>query len=208
EDPIEINLQGINQVEINYKIGLDFSTALRAFLRQDPDIIMIGEIRDLETAKIALKAAHTGHLVLATLHTNSAIASLTRLLNMGIPAFNLASALKLIIAQRLIRKLCPDCKMLQNLPAATLTENNLELDSKTYTAVGCKNCNDGYHGRTAIFEMLPITPSINNMIMNHNYINEIEKQMNILKLPTLRNSAINKVKMGITSLKEINSVVT
>ena len=207
EDPVEINLSGINQVEINHKIGLNFATVLRTFLRQDPDIIMIGEIRDLETAEIAIKAAHTGHLVLATLHTNSASASLTRLLNMGIPTFNLATALNLIIAQRLIRKLCSHCKLPQTLPATTLDENNLEENIVTYAAVGCKYCNLGYHGRVAVFEMLPITTNISNMIMNHCDINEIEKKMRELKYPTLHEVALNKVRMGITSLEEINRVV-
>ena len=207
EDPVEINLSGINQVEINHKIGLNFATVLRTFLRQDPDIIMIGEIRDLETAEIAIKAAHTGHLVLATLHTNSASASLTRLLNMGIPTFNLATALNLIIAQRLIRKLCVHCKLPQILPAATLAENNLEEKTITYVACGCKYCNHGYHGRIAIFEMLPITPVISNMIMTHCDTIEIEKQMRELNYATLRETALNKVRMGITSFEEINRVV-
>lgn len=197
EDPIEIDLSGINQVEINHKIGLDFATTLRAFLRQDPDIIMIGEIRDLETAEIAIKAAYTGHLVLATLHTNSATASLTRLLNMGIPAFNLATALKLVIAQRLIRKLCPHCKLPQTLPNATTT----------YIAQGCEYCTNGYLGRTAIFEILPITPVISDMIMDNYNMAEIEKQMPKLNCQTLRENGLNKVQMGITSLEEINRVI-
>jgi type IV pilus assembly protein PilB len=165
EDPVEISLPGINQVEINYKIGLDFARVLRTFLRQDPDIIMVGEIRDLETAEIAIKAAHTGHLVLATLHTNSAIASLTRLLNMGVAAFNLATALSLIIAQRLVRKLCIHCKSLQNLPTKILAENNLEANAKIYAPIGCEHCNQGYQERMAIFEMLPITSNISELIM-------------------------------------------
>lgn len=207
EDPIEINLDGINQVEINHKIGLDFATILRAFLRQDPDIIMIGEIRDLETAEIAIKAAHTGHLVLATLHTNSAIASLTRLLNMGIPSFNLATALKLIIAQRLVRKLCPNCKQLQTLPPNALIENNLEVNTKTFIAHGCKNCNYGYHSRIAIFEMLEITPNMSDLIMKHRDIGEVEKYLQLSNHQTLRAAALNKVKLGITSLEEINRVI-
>jgi type IV pilus assembly protein PilB len=207
EDPVEINLPGINQVEVNHKIGLSFTKVLRAFLRQDPDVIMIGEIRDLETAEIAIKAAHTGHLVLATLHTNSAIASITRLLNMGIPAFNLASAINLIIAQRLVRKLCVHCRQPKSLPKTMLIENNFNEDSILYTAVGCENCNNGYKNRTAIFELLPITSIISNLIMQHCAEIEIEKQMNILKLTTLRSAALNKAKAGIVSLEEINRVI-
>jgi type IV pilus assembly protein PilB len=207
EDPVEINLPGINQVEINHKTGLGFAKALRALLRQDPDIIMIGEIRDLETAEIAIKAAHTGHLVLATLHTNSASASLTRLLNMGIPTFNLATALSLIIAQRLVRKLCTHCKQPQPLPIKILTENNLEQNFTPYAAQGCKHCNQGYQARMAIFEMLPITTAISELIMQHCNIIEIEKQMNLLNIATLRTVALNKVRAGITSLEEINRVI-
>jgi len=206
EDPVEIYLQGINQVEINHKIGLDFASVLRTFLRQDPDIIMIGEIRDLETAEIAISAAHTGHLVFATLHTGSAPAGLTRLLNMGIPAFNLASALKLVITQRLIRKLCPHCKQPQTLPREVLTENNLKTDSEIFMAVGCKNCTQGYYGRDAIFEMLPITSNISNMIMSYSDTTAIEKEVKLQKYPTIRETALNKVRMGITSLEEINRV--
>lgn len=202
EDPVEIDLDGINQVEINHKIGLDFATTLRAFLRQDPDVIMIGEIRDLETAEIAIKAAYTGHLVLATLHTNSAISSLSRLLNMGIPTFNLVTALKLVIAQRLIRKLCPHCKLPQTLG---------EIPN-TYTAntEGCLQCNHGYLGRVAIFEMLPITSTIGEMLINcaNNVgITEIKKNQHKLNFRTLRESAVNKVRLGITSLEEINRVI-
>ena len=207
EDPVEIHLDGINQVEVNYKIGLDFASILRTFLRQDPDIMMIGEIRDLETAEIAIKAAHTGHLVLATLHTNSATATITRLLNMRIPTFNLATALKLIISQRLVRKLCPHCKKPQTLPGKALVENNLEENSKTFTAHGCKNCHQGFIGRTAIFEMLPITRNISNMIMNGCGTVSIEKKLEQQKYISIREAALNKVRMGITSLEEINRVV-
>ena len=207
ENPIEINLPGINQVEINHKIGLNFGTVLRSFLRQDPDVIMIGEIRDLETAEIAIKAAHTGHLVLATLHTNSAVASLTRLLNMGIPAFNLATTLNLIIAQRLIRKLCHHCKQIEILPTPALIENGLEKNHPTYIASGCNHCNHGYRGRIAIFEMLPITPSISNLIMRHCDTIAIAKKMHLAHHLILRAIALNKVQMGITSLEEINRVV-
>jgi type IV pilus assembly protein PilB len=208
EDPVEINLNGINQIEINHKIGLDFATVLRAFLRQDPDIIMIGEIRDRETAEIAIKAAHTGHLVLATLHTNSATASLTRLLNMGIPSFNLATALKLIIAQRLVRKLCLHCKQPQILPIITLRENKLEENKQIFSAVGCKSCNQGYHGRMAIFEMLQITPDISNLLIKHCDTGKIEKYLHLKDHQNLRAAALNKVRSGFTSLEEINRVVT
>lgn len=207
EDPIEINLHGINQVEVNHKTGLSFSKALRALLRQDPNIIMIGEIRDLETAEIAIKAAHTGHLVLATLHTNSAASSLTRLLNMGIPAFNLATAVSLIIAQRLARKLCIYCRQEQILPTRVLMENNLEPNTTPYTPQGCEHCIQGYHGRTAIFEMLPIATSISALIMQHCNIMEIEKQMSMLNIPTLRTIALRKIQAGITSLEEINRII-
>ncbi len=207
EDPIEINLNGINQVEINHKIGLDFAMVLRAFLRQDPDIVMIGEIRDRETAEIAVKAAHTGHLVLATLHTNSAPATLTRLLNMGTPAFNLASALKLVIAQRLIRKLCPDCKEVQAIPPEVLIENKLEKNIKIFAPKGCKHCNEGYHGRIAIFEMLEVTPIVSNLTMKYHNGGEIEKHLEPLCHCTLRTAALNKVCEGITSLEEINRVI-
>ncbi len=207
EDPVEINLTGINQVEINHKIGLDFATVLRAFLRQDPDIIMIGEIRDRETAEIAIKAAHTGHLVLATLHTNSAAASLIRLLNMGIPTFNLATALKLIISQRLIRKLCPYCKQLQELPIVALPENSQDKNAKIYNAIGCKHCNQGYWGRMAVFEMLPITPNISNFIIKNHNLNEIEKYLQRTGHKTLREAALAKVNTGLTSFEEVNRVV-
>lgn len=203
EDPVEINLYGINQVEINYKTGLSFAKVLRSFLRQDPDIIMIGEIRDLETAEIAIKAAHTGHLVLATLHTNSASASLVRLLNMGIPAFNLATSISLIVAQRLVRKLCIHCKQPQVLPKEVLSTYNLEENTIPYVAAGCENCNQGYYERMAIFEMLPITKAISELIMSNCNPIEIEKQIP----QALRTAALNKVKMGITSIEEINRVI-
>lgn len=207
EDPVEINLEGINQVEINHKTGLSFSVALRTFLRQDPDIIMIGEIRDLETAEIAIKAAHTGHLVLATLHTNSAAASLIRLLNMGIPVFNLATVLSLVVAQRLIRKLCVHCKQLQILPADVLAENKLEEHTNLYAPRGCEHCNQGYQGRVAVFEMLPIAPPISELVMRHCDIREIEKQMHRFNIPLLRAAALHKVRAGVTSLEEVNRVV-
>lgn len=207
EDPIEINLDGINQVEVNHKTGLTFAMVLRTFLRQDPDIIMIGEIRDTETAEIAIKAALTGHLVLATLHTNSAAASLTRLLNIGIPQFNLATALSLVISQRLVRKLCPDCKQPQIITPTLLVENNLKENDTVYTAANCEKCTHGYQERTAVFEMLPITPIISEMIMQHCDPIKIEKYMREqLNIPTLREAALNKVQTGITSFEEVNRV--
>lgn len=187
EDPVEINLAGVNQVEISHKIGLDFAKILRTLLRQDPDIIMIGEIRDLETAQIAIKAAYTGHLVFATLHTNSAAASLTRLINMGIAAFDLANAVSLIIAQRLVRKICPKCK-------------------KT-NASKCTNCIDGYKDRMAVFEMLPITQNLQELITNNYSQLNFEKKMQALKIPGLREAAMQKVRLGITDIAEVNRVM-
>lgn len=187
EDPVEINLTGINQVEINHRIGINFAKILRTLLRQDPDIIMIGEIRDLETAQIAIKAAYTGHLVLATLHTNSAAASLTRLINMGIAAFDLANAISLIIAQRLVRKICPKCK-------------------KANT-VKCNDCYDGYKDRTAVFEMLPITQDLQELIANNYSQLNFEQKMRALKIPNLRAAAMQKVQDGITDIAEVNRVM-
>ncbi len=207
EDPIEIYLEGINQIETNHKIGLDFTTVLRAFLRQDPDIIMIGEIRDLETAKIAVNAAHTGHLVLATLHTNSTAATLTRLLNMGIPPFSLASALKLIVAQRLVRKLCPKCKIPQKPPSQILLSNRLSADTIIFSAHGCQDCNYGYLGRTAIFEVLAINQEIAHLIMQENNIISIESRLQQLSYPKLREVALKKVWDGTTSLEEIDRII-
>jgi type IV pilus assembly protein PilB len=210
EDPIEINLPGINQVNINPKIGLDFVTILRSFLRQDPDIIMIGEIRDLETAEIAIKAAQTGHLVLSTLHTNSAAESITRLLNMGISAFNLESSLSLIIAQRLIRKLCPHCKQPQQIPAEMLLEEGFASDEitnlVTYVPIGCKKCNHGFYGRLGIFELLPISINISKIIMEHKSSSEIFYQAISEGMISLRKHALEKVKQGITSITEINRI--
>jgi type IV pilus assembly protein PilB len=192
EDPIEINLNGINQVQVNNKIGLDFTTTLRAFLRQDPDIIMVGEIRDLETADIAIKAAQTGHLVLSTLHTNNANETITRLLNMGIAQFNINSSLSLIIAQRLVRKLCPHCKRENKIAHNILLEQGFlesELDNLIiYTGNGCEHCYKGYRGRIGIFEVMPITEDSAN-------------------ISGLREAALNKVRQGLTSLEEINRVI-
>lgn len=213
EDPIEINLYGINQVEANNKIGLTFAAALRTFLRQDPDIIMIGEIRDAETADIAVKASQTGHLVLSTMHTNSAAEAITRLLNMGVAAFNLANSLSLIIAQRLIRKICPQCKSEYLLSEKSLQQNGFINATTTiknivgYKANSCDQCNNGYSGRVGIFELLPITPTINSMILDSAHAQAIEKQAIKCNMQTLRQQALQKFLQGITSLEEINRVI-
>lgn len=211
EDPVEINLPGINQVHVNPKIKLDFAVALRAFLRQDPDIIMVGEIRDLETAEIAVKAAQTGHLVLSTLHTNSAAASITRLLNLGVAPFNVNSSLGLIMAQRLVRKLCPHCKSELHIPEATLLDEGFladELDSlKLYTAGGCDQCNKGYQGRVAVFEVMPISEAMSQIIMQHHQPAAIAAQARREGIVGLRAAALNKVRQGVTSLEEINRII-
>src|SRR5438874_168548 len=164
EDPAEINLPGVNQVNVNPKVGLTFAAAMRAFLRQDPDVVMVGEIRDLETAEIAIKAAQTGHMVLSTLHTNDAPQTLSRLLNMGVPAYNIASAVTLIIAQRLARRLCKVCKRRAEIPAEELIREGFrpdEIDSlEIYEAVGCDQCNDGYKGRAGLYQVMPVSDEI------------------------------------------------
>lgn len=210
EDPVEINLEGINQVHVNAKVGLDFAQALRSFLRQDPDIIMVGEIRDLETAEIAIKAAQTGHLVLSTLHTNSAAETITRMLNMGVPAFNLATSVNLIIAQRLARRLCKHCSIPADIPQQTLidqgfTEQMLE-DANILKAVGCDNCKDGYKGRVGIYEVVKVTPSIAKIIMEEGNSLEIYKQSQVEGFNDLRKSALVKVSQGLTSLEEANRI--
>ena len=212
EDPVEINLAGINQVHVNPKIGLNFSSTLRAFLRQDPDIIMVGEIRDLETAEIAIKAAQTGHLVLSTLHTNSAPETLTRLNNMGIATFNIASSIKLIMAQRLVRRLCPHCKCIQKIPKEALIQQGFNPDEINtliiFSASECKECIKGYKGRVAIYEMMPIDASLAHMIMNNDSTPTIAEQAKRLGMQTLYASGLNKVRDGITSLDELNRVIT
>ena len=169
EDPVEINLEGINQVQINTKAGLTFASALRSFLRQDPDIVMVGEIRDLETAEISIKAAQTGHLVLSTLHTNSAAETLTRLLNMGVPAYNVASSVSIIIAQRLARRLCNQCKTEEHISDEQLLELGFPAEKlgtfKLYKAVGCSECTNGYKGRVGIYEVIRISQAISTIIM-------------------------------------------
>ena len=212
EDPVEIKVNGINQINTNTKAGLTFSTTLRALLRQDPDVLMIGEIRDLETAEIAIKAAHTGHLVLSTLHTNSAAETLTRFLNMGIPALNLASSIRLIIAQRLIRVLCNFCKLSRtDLVYAHLVELGISSpDPKllsSYKAMGCKQCKNGYHGRMAIFEMMPISKKLSEMIMSGMDSFKLLQQAQQEGMKTLYEAGLQQVIAGISSLEEIHRVM-
>jgi type IV pilus assembly protein PilB len=192
EDPIEMKLLGINQVQVHPKIGLTFQKVLRAFLRQDPDIIMIGEMRDKETAEIAIKAAQTGHLVFSTLHTNSACETLTRLFHMGIAAFQIASSVSLIVAQRLVRKLCDHCK---------------KRDNQIYLAVGCENCHQGYRGRIALFELLIVTKNIQMAIIQGEHALEIQKKAQEEGMITLFQSALEKIQMGITSFAEVERVL-
>lgn len=210
EDPVEINLPGINQVNINLKTGLTFATALRAFLRQDPDIIMVGEMRDLETAEIGIKAAQTGHLVFSTLHTNSAPETLTRLINMGVAPFNIATSVSLIIAQRLARRLCDRCKRKTEIPHDALIEEGFtetEIPKlELFEPVGCDDCTDGYKGRTGIYELLSVTPTISQAIMSGNNSLEIAKIAHAEGMQTLRESGLNKVREGLTSLTEINRI--
>ncbi|TVT58534.1 MAG: type IV-A pilus assembly ATPase PilB [Sedimenticola thiotaurini] len=210
EDPVEIQVPGINQVNVNVKTGLTFASALRAFLRQDPDIVMVGEIRDLETAEIAVKAAQTGHLVLSTLHTNDAPQTLTRLANMGIPPFNIASSVILIMAQRLARRLCEHCKVVDDLPKEALIEEGFdedELDNLTiYKAVGCDRCTNGYKGRVGIFQIMPISSAMEKLVMEGGNSLELEAQSKAEGILTLREAGLNKVRAGITSLEDINRV--
>ncbi|WNC68985.1 type IV-A pilus assembly ATPase PilB [Thalassotalea nanhaiensis] len=212
EDPVEINLKGVNQVQINLKAGLDFSIALKAFLRQDPDVIMVGEIRDLETAEISVKAAQTGHLVLSTLHTNSAAETLTRLLNMGVAAYNIASSVNLIIAQRLARRLCEHCKIedpLGKTSLRTLGYNEERLSSVTvFGPKGCEHCNEGYKGRVGVYEVMNISKSLAKIINNEGTSLDIEKQAIQEGFKTLRQSGLMKVLQGVTSLQEINRVTS
>ncbi len=211
EDPVEINLEGVNQVHVNHKVGLDFSTALRAFLRQDPDVVMVGEIRDLETAEIAIKAAQTGHLVLSTLHTNSASETLTRLRNMGVASFNIATSVNLIIAQRLGRRLCKYCKQKADVPLDTLhdegiTDKMLE-DAKIYKAgAGCDHCFHGYKGRVGVYEVLKVSPEISRLIMEDSNAIQIAEQAKKEGFRNLRVSGLMKVTQGVTSLEEINRI--
>lgn len=210
EDPVEINMEGINQVNVNPRQGLDFAQALRSFLRQDPDVIMVGEIRDLETAEIAIKAAQTGHLVLSTLHTNSAAETLTRLHNMGIPGFNIATSVTLIIAQRLARKLCAHCKRPLEIPHETLLKEGFSEERighfTIYEPVGCDHCNGGYKGRVGIYEVVKNTPDLQRLIMAEGNSLEIDIQMRRDGFADLRTSGLHKAMQGITSLEEINRV--
>jgi len=212
EDPAEIQLAGVNQVNINEKQGLNFANALRAFLRQDPDIIMVGEIRDLETADIAIKAAQTGHLVMSTLHTNDAPATLMRLANMGVPAFNIASSVILITAQRLGRKLCTVCKKAEEIPPEALlqagfTEEDIDGTWQCFGPVGCDHCfGTGYKGRVGIYEVMPITDDMRQIIMRAGNALDIAEQARKDGVKNLRQSGLLKVKQGMTSLEEIEAV--
>jgi type IV pilus assembly protein PilB len=211
EDPVEIQVAGINQVNVNVKTGLTFAEALRAFLRQDPDIVMVGEIRDLETAEIAVKAAQTGHLVLSTLHTNDAPQTLTRLANMGIPAFNIASSVNLILAQRLARRLCEHCKTMDDVPREALLEEGFSEDEvrkgvNVFKAVGCDKCTKGYKGRVGLFEVMPVSDAMGKLIMENGNAIQIRDLAKSEGLQDLRASGLAKVKAGITSLEEINRV--
>ncbi|ESK38340.1 type IV-A pilus assembly ATPase PilB [Acinetobacter nectaris CIP 110549] len=213
EDPVEINLEGINQVNVNNKVGLSFAAALRSFLRQDPDIIMVGEVRDLETAEIAIKAAQTGHMVLSTLHTNSAPETLTRLRNMGVPSFNIATSVNLVIAQRLVRRLCPSCKAPIDIPKNSLlemglTEQDLQEEFTIYQPVGCSECRDGYKGRLGIYEVMKITPEISRLIMEDANALQIADVSARLGFNNLRRSGIKKVISGLTSLQEVHRVTS
>jgi type IV pilus assembly protein PilB len=210
EDPVEINLEGINQVNVNSKVGLDFGEALRSFLRQDPDIVMVGEIRDLDTASIAIKAAQTGHLVLSTLHTNSAPETLTRLANMGVPAFNVATSVSLIIAQRLGRRLCSACKEPADIPKQVLVDAGMPeelINTGTFfQPKGCDACNKGYKGRVGIYEVVKITPPLSKVIMDGGNSLEIGAIAKAEGFNNLRASALEKVAQGVTSLEEANRV--
>ncbi|MFB3106209.1 MAG: ATPase, T2SS/T4P/T4SS family, partial [Pseudomonadales bacterium] len=214
EDPVEINMEGVNQVHVNRKVGLDFATALRAFLRQDPDVVMVGEIRDLETAEIAIKAAQTGHMVLSTLHTNSAAETLTRMRNMGVPAFNLATSVNLIIAQRLARRLC-SCKKSLDVPTETLlaegfTEDDIESGFEVFepNTDGCDKCKDGYKGRVGIYEVVKITPELSRIIMEEGNSLQLAEQAGVHGYNNLRRSGLLKVMQGMTSLAEANRMTT
>jgi type IV pilus assembly protein PilB len=210
EDPSEINMPGVNQVNVNPKVGLTFASALRAFLRQDPDVVMVGEIRDLETAEIAIKAAQTGHLVLSTLHTNDAPQTLTRLANMGVPPFNIASSVSLIIAQRLARRLCNECKAPDDIPKEALMEEGFreeDLNGITiYKAVGCDQCTNGYKGRVGIYQVMPISEAMGRIIMEGGNAMNLADQAREEGIADLRESGLKKVKDGVTSLEEVNRV--
>ena len=214
EDPVEMTIRGINQVNVNVKAGLDFSKALRCFLRQDPDIIMVGEIRDSESAQMAIKASQTGHLVLSTLHTNSAAEALSRLRHMEIAPFDIAASVSMVVAQRLVRKLCPHCKVPSQWPKARLEKagfsvvtTHLTLFAPGENSNHCEHCKDGYKGRLGIFEVLPITTAINDRIMKNSSVLDIEKAARQEGMMTLRQAALQQVKEGSTSLEEANRII-
>lgn len=212
EDPVEINLPGINQVNINMKTGMDFATALRSFLRQDPDVIMVGEIRDLVTAEIGIKAAQTGHMVMSTLHTNSAPETLTRLRNMGVPSFNIATSVNLIIAQRLARRLCPHCKVKLDIPEKSLIEMGFRENEVAGLSIyspnveGCSECTRGYRGRIGVYEVVKVTPKISKLIMEDANAIQLAAACREEGFPDLRRSALLKVKAGLTSLEEVSRI--
>ena len=211
EDPAEINLPGINQVNVNPKVGLTFASSLKAFLRQDPDVIMVGEIRDLETAEIAIKAAQTGHLVLSTLHTNDAPRTLTRLVDMGVKPYAIATSVSLIIAQRLARRLCDNCKQAQDIPQEALKKEGFtdaEIDSgvTVFAAKGCRQCNEGYKGRVGIFQVMEVSEAMGRIIMEGGNAMQIADQAASEGVIDLRRAGLNKVKEGVTSLVEVNRV--
>ncbi|MDX1656042.1 MAG: type IV-A pilus assembly ATPase PilB [Candidatus Competibacteraceae bacterium] len=211
EDPVEINLPGINQVNVNTRVGMTFANALRAFLRQDPDIIMVGEIRDLETAEIAIKAAQTGHMVLSTLHTNDAPQTLSRLMNMGVAPYNIASSVTLIIAQRLARRLCSHCKVPDDsIPREELLKHGFEeseLEGLTiYRAVDCDHCTAGYKGRVGLYEVMPVSEEMGQIMMRGGNAMDLAQQARLEGISDLRRSGLNKIKDGITSLEEIHRV--
>jgi type IV pilus assembly protein PilB len=213
EDPAEINLPGINQVNVNPRVGLTFAAALKAFLRQDPDVIMVGEVRDLETAEIAIKAAQTGHLVLSTVHTNDAPQTINRLMNMGVAPYNIASSLKLVIAQRLARRLCKNCMEAIDVPREALIgagfpENELADEFTVYRPVGCQLCKDGYKGRVGIYQVMPISGAIEQLIMEGANAITLAEQARKEGIPDLRTSGLRKIKAGITSLEELHRVTT
>jgi len=208
---VEIRLPGVNQVQQNNKRGMTFAAALRSFLRQDPDIIMVGEIRDLETAEIAIKAAQTGHMVLSTLHTNDAPQTIARLMNMGIAPYNITSSVTLVIAQRLARRLCGNCKRLTNLPAHALlaegfTQEQLDAGIQLYEAVGCDECTEGYKGRTGVYQVMPMTDEIATIVLAGGNALQIAEAAQQIGVNDLRQSALKKAAAGMTSLAEINRV--
>jgi type IV pilus assembly protein PilB len=208
EDPVEYNFQGMNQVQVKEEIGLTFASSLRAFLRQSPDIILVGEIRDFETAEIAVKAALTGHLVLSTLHTNDAPSSISRLLNMGIEPFLVSASVILIAAQRLARKICSSCKEEEKIPVSTLTQVGFSEDEarsvKCFKGKGCSTCNNsGYKGRIALYEIMPIVPDIKEMVLEGASADELKKTASRFGMKTLRMSGLTKVKEGVTTIEEV-----